>query len=111
MCNLASISLKQFVKTEKNPPQYDFQKLFEVTKVNSRFVFIKLRHNDRVTTTACDNYCGPTLPQNVDFTYNHHCIETSVHRFSSINLPFQVVTRNLNKIIDVNYYPVPEVCI
>lgn len=34
VCNLASISLKQFVKTEKNPPQYDFQKLFEVTKVN-----------------------------------------------------------------------------
>ncbi|XP_028404847.1 ribonucleoside-diphosphate reductase large subunit-like [Dendronephthya gigantea] len=51
VCNLASISLKQFVKTEKNPPQYDFQKLFEVTKV---------------------------------------------------------VTKNLNKIIDINYYPVPE---
>ncbi|XP_046852717.1 ribonucleoside-diphosphate reductase large subunit-like [Xenia sp. Carnegie-2017] len=51
VCNLASISLKEFVKTEKNPPQYDFQKLFEVTKV---------------------------------------------------------VTRNLNKIIDINYYPVLE---
>ncbi|CAB4008406.1 Ribonucleoside-diphosphate reductase large subunit [Paramuricea clavata] len=51
VCNLASISLKQFVKTEKNPPQYDFQKLFEVTKV---------------------------------------------------------VTNNLNKIIDINYYPVQE---
>lgn len=51
VCNLASIALNQFVKTEKNPPQYDFQKLFEVTKV---------------------------------------------------------VTRNLNKIIDVNYYPIPE---
>lgn len=51
VCNLASVALNQFVKTEKNPPQYDFQKLFEVSKV---------------------------------------------------------VTRNLNKIIDVNYYPVPE---
>lgn len=48
VCNLASIALNRFVKSDR---KYDFQKLFEVTKV---------------------------------------------------------VTRNLNKIIDVNFYPVPE---
>jgi ribonucleoside-diphosphate reductase subunit M1 len=48
VCNLASIALPRFVTAER---QYDFKKLYEVTKV---------------------------------------------------------VTRNLNKIIDVNYYPVPE---
>lgn len=49
VCNLASIALNRFVLSDG---KYDFQKLFEVTKV---------------------------------------------------------VTRNLNKIIDINYYPVPEV--
>ena len=48
MCNLASIALNRFVSDRK----FDFQKLFEISKV---------------------------------------------------------VTRNLNKIIDINYYPVPEV--
>ncbi len=48
MCNLASIAVNQFVRSDKT---YDFEKLKEVTKV---------------------------------------------------------VTRNLNKIIDINYYPVPE---
>ena len=48
VCNLASIALNRFVSDDK----FDFQKLFEVTKV---------------------------------------------------------VTRNLNRIIDINYYPVPEV--
>ncbi|XP_031562039.1 ribonucleoside-diphosphate reductase large subunit-like [Actinia tenebrosa] len=51
VCNLASIALNRFVKTDKTTPEFDFKKLYEVTKV---------------------------------------------------------VTRNLNKIIDVNYYPVPE---
>lgn len=51
VCNLASIALPKFVITEGNAPNFDFQKLYEITKV---------------------------------------------------------VTRNLNKIIDVNYYPVPE---
>ena len=52
VCNLASIALNKFVKTdEKDNVSYDFQKLFEIT---------------------------------------------------------QVVTRNLNRIIDINYYPVPE---
>ena len=49
VCNLASISLAKFVNVEKQ--EYDFQKLYEVTRV---------------------------------------------------------VTRNLNKVIDVNYYPVKE---
>ena len=49
VCNLASIALNRFVTSEG---KYDFQKLFDVTKV---------------------------------------------------------VTRNLNRIIDINYYPVPEV--
>jgi len=49
VCNLASISLAKFVDVEKN--EYNFQKLYEVTRV---------------------------------------------------------VTRNLNKVIDVNYYPVKE---
>ncbi|EDO49794.1 predicted protein [Nematostella vectensis] len=51
VCNLASIALNRFVNVDKSPPEFNFQKLFEVT---------------------------------------------------------QVVTKNLNKIIDVNYYPVPE---
>ena len=29
--------------------------------------------------------------------------------FLSLTLLLQVVTRNLNKIIDINFYPVPEV--
>lgn len=49
VCNLASISLNKFVDEETR--QYDFQKLFEITRV---------------------------------------------------------VTRNLNKVIDINYYPIPE---
>lgn len=48
VCNLASIAVNMFVRPDRS---YDFQKLYEVTKV---------------------------------------------------------VTKNLNKIIDVNYYPVPE---
>lgn len=51
VCNLASIALPKFVNTEGPAPSFDFQKLYEVTKV---------------------------------------------------------VTRNLNRIIDINYYPVPE---
>lgn len=51
VCNLASIALPKFVDLEGDEPQFDFQKLYEITKV---------------------------------------------------------VTRNLNKIIDINYYPVPE---
>lgn len=51
VCNLASLALNKFVKTDERPVQFNFQKLFEVT---------------------------------------------------------QVVTRNLNKIIDINYYPVKE---
>jgi ribonucleoside-diphosphate reductase alpha chain len=51
VCNLASIALPKFVLNEGNAPSFDFQKLYEITKV---------------------------------------------------------VTRNLNKIIDINYYPVPE---
>ncbi|KAG5186569.1 ribonucleotide reductase [Tribonema minus] len=53
VCNLASISLGAMVneKTAESPPTYDFQRLYEITKV---------------------------------------------------------VTRNLNKVIDVNYYPVKE---
>lgn len=51
VCNLASIALPKFVNTDNTSPNFDFQKLYEITKV---------------------------------------------------------VTRNLNKIIDVNYYPVPE---
>merc|ERR1719361_1076372 len=51
VCNLASIAVNQFVKTEASKPSYDFDRLKEVTKV---------------------------------------------------------VTRNLNKIIDVNFYPVEE---
>jgi ribonucleoside-diphosphate reductase alpha chain len=51
VCNLASIALPKFVLNEGNSPSFDFQKLYEITKV---------------------------------------------------------VTRNLNKIIDINYYPVPE---
>lgn len=50
VCNLASIAVNMFVKSDKT---YDFEKLKDVVKV---------------------------------------------------------VTRNLNKIIDINYYPVPEVC-
>jgi ribonucleoside-diphosphate reductase alpha chain len=49
VCNLASLALSKFVDVEKGT--YDFQKLFEVSKI---------------------------------------------------------VTRNLNKVIDINYYPVPE---
>lgn len=49
MCNLASIALPRFVKSDKS---FDFEKLAEVTRV---------------------------------------------------------ITRNLNKIIDINFYPVPEV--
>merc|ERR1712038_736710 len=51
VCNLASIAVNQFVKTEASKPSYDFDRLKEVTKV---------------------------------------------------------VTKNLNKIIDVNFYPVEE---
>jgi ribonucleoside-diphosphate reductase alpha chain len=51
VCNLASLALPKFVKDNAGEPSYDFQKLYEITKV---------------------------------------------------------ATRNLNKIIDVNYYPVPE---
>lgn len=51
VCNLASIALPKFVLNEGSAPSFDFQKLYEITKV---------------------------------------------------------VTRNLNKIIDINYYPVPE---
>lgn len=51
VCNLASLSLPQFVKEVDGKPTFDFEKLVEVTKV---------------------------------------------------------VIRNLNKVIDVNYYPVPE---
>merc|ERR1712150_204625 len=51
VCNLASIAVNQFVKTDSSKPSYDFERLKEVTKV---------------------------------------------------------VTKNLNKIIDVNFYPVEE---
>ncbi len=51
VCNLASISLAKFVKVGRDKREFDFQKLYEITRV---------------------------------------------------------VTRNLNKVIDVNYYPVPE---
>merc|ERR1719266_2569723 len=51
VCNLASIAVNQFVKTDSSKPAYDFERLKEVTKV---------------------------------------------------------VTKNLNKIIDVNFYPVEE---
>merc|ERR1719510_919575 len=51
VCNLASIAVTQFVKTDSSKPSYDFERLKEVTKV---------------------------------------------------------VTKNLNKIIDVNFYPVEE---
>ena len=51
VCNLASISLPNFVTKKDKVPEFDFQKLFDVTKV---------------------------------------------------------VTKNLNKIIDINYYPVKE---
>lgn len=52
VCNLASIAVNMYVKTDKSGSSYDFEKLKYVTKV---------------------------------------------------------VTKNLNKIIDLNYYPVPEV--
>ncbi len=51
VCNLASIALPKFVNTDSASPEFDFNKLYEITKV---------------------------------------------------------VTRNLNRIIDINYYPVPE---
>jgi len=51
VCNLASIALPKFVNADSTAPEFDFQKLYEITKV---------------------------------------------------------VTRNLNRIIDINYYPVPE---
>ncbi|MBX2953353.1 MAG: ribonucleoside-diphosphate reductase subunit alpha [Leadbetterella sp.] len=51
VCNLASIALPKFVSTDSARPDFDFKKLYEITKV---------------------------------------------------------VTRNLNRIIDINYYPVPE---
>ncbi len=51
VCNLASIALPKFVSTDGSNPEFDFKKLYEITKV---------------------------------------------------------VTRNLNRIIDINYYPVPE---
>lgn len=51
VCNLASIALPKFVNTDSASPEFDFKKLYEITKV---------------------------------------------------------VTRNLNRIIDINYYPVPE---
>ena len=51
VCNLASIALPKFVNADSTSPEFDFKKLYEITKV---------------------------------------------------------VTRNLNRIIDINYYPVPE---
>ena len=69
VCNLASIALPRFVKADKT---FDFQKLFDVTKVR------------RLSTSTCSiNLSG----------------------FSCVR---KVVTRNLDKIIDINYYPVPE---
>ena len=71
VCNLASLALNRFVTSEG---KYDFQRLFEVTKV-------------------CVHICEQS---------------ESVVIFLSC-FSWQVVTRNLNRIIDVNYYPVPEV--
>ena len=34
-----------------------------------------------------------------------------VYDFKKLHEVAKVVTRNLNKIIDINYYPVPEVCV
>ena len=37
VCNLASIAVNMFVKTDGSKPSYDFERLKEVTKVNNRF--------------------------------------------------------------------------
>lgn len=71
VCNLASLALNRFVTSEG---KYDFQRLFEVTKV-----------------------CVQIFEQSESVVIFLSCFS------------WQVVTRNLNRIIDVNHYPVPEV--
>ena len=40
MCNLASIALNKYVKTDGDKPEFDFQKLFDVTQVCDSTLFI-----------------------------------------------------------------------
>eukprot|EP01045_Picozoa_sp_COSAG04_P014087 COSAG04_NODE_1036_length_8609_cov_33.941716_9_plen_230_part_00 len=98
VCNLASISLKKFVKPgEVGNDGFDHQKLYDVTRVGAHRLWLS-------SAAASDPVAGARAASD------------HVRRASGTARPHLIlgcllvnaVTRNLNKVIDINYYPVDE---
>jgi ribonucleoside-diphosphate reductase subunit M1 len=71
-------------------------------------------------TIKCSNLCTEiveyTSPDEVavcnlaSIAVNMFVRPDHTYDFAKLKYVTKVVTKNLNKIIDINYYPVPEVC-
>tara|TARA_A100001011_G_C14316441_1_gene848223 strand:- start:288 stop:4208 length:3921 start_codon:yes stop_codon:yes gene_type:complete len=124
VCNLASIGLTKFVKETENP--FSNVKVYSkkncnwclllkalLRKRNIDFEEIVLDSEEEIKEFK-ETYNVTTVPQLIDngeLIGGYNIIEEKLrHRFDykKLHEVTKVITNNLNKIIDINYYPTPK---
>jgi ribonucleoside-diphosphate reductase alpha subunit len=123
VCNLASIGLTKFVKYTKNPftnvtiyiqkncsQSLLLKGLLTKRKISFKECIIE-NGNEEEYNTFKTRYGVDSLPQLVDNNYlvgNYQMVENLLRNkfdYEELHSVTKIVTDNLNKIIDINYYP------